>query len=398
MPGEWDPHRIDTKGFYARFVVRKIVLDSLLSWMSDQRKLGADERLYDASAVLSGTMLMASAISGSGPQTFDSNVNLVTLLPKVARQRDAFYERLMNGAKGARRTRLRKEAKLTQQPFGHIRQHLNITLARYGARQVQDRHVSRLYAQLGYPQASREQSSLVPAASARFETEIEWRLVSAQRGLQRGEVDEVKRLLAEVEDHLDRGIGVRGAALADPWNIIGFQGMFPLFSSREDVVPDQRIADLIEIVESLFGIYSLALGEAAAVSDPETFTSLSSAFERRAQWWDKFGASTVEDLPKVLGTGKQWQSVSARGFDPPAFKHGDRPAKRRAIFRSGGRMWNNSESVKSYALVVDVLCVRRRDYVAAMGLLIQWLEQQRKRPARSGRVIRFTPCLTAGSR
>ena len=98
--GEWDPHRIDTKGFYARFVVRKIVLDSLLSWMADQRKLSADERLYDASAVLSGTMLMASAISGSGPQTFDSNVNLVTLLPKVARQRDAFYERLMNEAKG----------------------------------------------------------------------------------------------------------------------------------------------------------------------------------------------------------------------------------------------------------------------------------------------------------
>ena len=156
--GEWDPHRIDTKGRYTRFVVRKIVLDSLLSWMADQRKLSADERLYDASAVLSGTMLMASAISGSGPQTFDSNVNLVTLLPKVARQRDAFYERLMNGAKGTRRTRLRKEAKLTQQPFGHIRQHLNITLARYGARQVQDRHVSRLYAQLGYPQAAREQS------------------------------------------------------------------------------------------------------------------------------------------------------------------------------------------------------------------------------------------------
>jgi len=28
----------------------------------------------------------------------------------------------------------------------------------------------------------------VPAASARFETEIEWRLVSAPRGLQRGAV------------------------------------------------------------------------------------------------------------------------------------------------------------------------------------------------------------------
>lgn len=364
--GEWDPHRIDIKGFYSRFVVRKIVLDSLLAWMTDQRKLSAEERLYDASAVLSGTMLMASAISGSGPQTFDSNVNLVTLLPKVARQRDAFYERLMNGAKGARRTRLRKEAKLTQQPFGHIRQHLNITLARYGARQVQDRHVSRLYAQLGYPQASREQSSLVPAASARFETEIEWRLVSAHRGLQRGEVPEVKRLLAEVEDHLDRGIGC--GALADPWNIIGFQGMFPLFSSREDVVPDQRIADLIEIVESLFGIYSLALGEAAAVSDPETFASLMSAFERRAQWWDKFGASTVEDLPKVLGH-ESWQSAVRVASTLRAWREAGEASGDISFWRTHVE---NFESVKSYALVVDVL-LRRRDYVAAMGLLIQWL-------------------------
>ncbi|HUE13448.1 MAG TPA: hypothetical protein VMR25_04735 [Planctomycetaceae bacterium] len=364
--GEWDPYRIDTKGRYTRFIVRKIVLDSLLSWMAEQKKLSPEERLYDASAVLSGTMLMASAISGSGPQTFDSNVNLVTLLPKVARQRDAFYERLMSTAKGARRTRLRKEAKLTQQPFGHIRQHLNIALARYGARQVQDRHVSRLYAQLGYPQAAREQSALVPAASARFETEIEWRLVSAQRGLQRGEVDEVKRLLAEVEDHLDRGIAC--GALADPWNILGFQGMFPLFSSREDVVPDQRIGDLIEIVENLFGVYSLALGEAAAVSDAETLSALSSAFERRAQWWDKFGASTVEDLPKVFGR-ESWQSAVRVANTLRAWREAGEASGDISFWRTHVEQF---ESVKSYALVVDVL-LRRRDYVAAMGLLIQWL-------------------------
>jgi len=364
--GEWDPHRIDNKGRYTRFVLRKIVLDSLLSWMAEQKKLNAEERLYDASAVLSGTMLMASSISGSGPQTFDSNVNLVTLLPKVARQRDAFYERLMSSAKGVRRARLRKEAKLTQQPFGHIRQHLNIALARYGARQVQDRHVSRLYAQLGYPQAARDQSALVPAASARFETEIEWRLVSAQRGLQRGEVPEVRRLLAEVEDYLDRGIAC--GALADPWNILGFQGMFPLFSSREDVVPDQRIGDLIEIVESLFSVYSLALGEAAAVSDPETVSALSSAFERRAQWWDKFAASTVEDLPKVFGR-ESWQSAVRVAATLRAWREAGEASGDISFWRTHVEHF---ESVKAYALVVDVL-LRRRDHVAAMGLLIQWL-------------------------
>jgi hypothetical protein len=364
--GEWDPHRIDTKGRYTRFVIRKIVVDSLLQWMTEQKKLSADERLYDASAVLSGTMLMASSISGSGAETHDSTVNLISLLPKVARQRDAYYERLMTEATGARRGRLRKEAKLTQQPFGHIRQHLNIALARHGARQVQDRHVSRLYAQLGYPQAAREQSALVPVASARFETEIEWRLVSAQRCLERGDVRDVPKLLAEVEEHLDRGISC--GALADPWNILGFQGMFPLFSSREDVVPDQRVADLIEIVESLFGVYSLALGEAAAASDEEALKELSSAFERRAQWWDKFAATTVEDLPKVFGM-ESWKSAVRVANTLRAWREAGKSAGDISFWRTHVAQF---ESIKAYALVVDVL-LRRRDFVAAMGLLIQWL-------------------------
>ena len=246
---------------------------------------------------------------------------------------------------------------------------------------MQDRHVSRLYAQLGYPQASREQSSLVPAASARFETEIEWRLVSAHRGLQRGEVLEVKRLLGEVEDHLDRGIGC--GALADPWNIIGFQGMFPLFSSREDVVPDQRIADLIEIVESLFGIYSLALGEAAAVSDPETFASLSSAFERRAAVVGQVRRLDRRGFAESPGPGKL--AVGRRASLPRSVR-GARRAKRRAIFRFGGRTSSTSNPSSRTRLVVDVL-LRRRDYVAAMGLLIQWLSNSEKRRARGGRLF-----------
>lgn len=41
---------------------------------------------------------MASAISGSGPQTYDSSVSLTSLLPIVARQRDHFYQRLLDTA------------------------------------------------------------------------------------------------------------------------------------------------------------------------------------------------------------------------------------------------------------------------------------------------------------
>jgi len=364
--GEWDPHRIDTKGNYTRFVVRKIVLDALLDWIAGQQKLNEEERYYDAAAVLSGTMLMASSISGSGPECHDSSVNLISLLPKVARQRDAYYERLMNEAKGARRARLRRDAKLTQQPFGHIRQHLNIVLARHGAAQVQDRHVSEIYARIGYPQAAREQSARVPAASARFETEIEWRIVAAGRAVERGATDEAAQLLREIEDHLDRGIDC--GALADPWNILGFQGMFPLFSSREDAVQDQRVAKLAEFMEGLFGVYSRALGEAAALADEEMVANLSSTFERRAAWWDKFATTAVEDVPHVSGRESFESAVRVAGT-LRAWRAAGEAAGDISFWRTHVEHF---ESARAYALVVDVL-LRRQDYVAAMGLLIQWL-------------------------
>ena len=44
--------------------------------------------------MLAGTILMASGISGEGPATFDSTITLAKLLPKIARYRDEFYERL----------------------------------------------------------------------------------------------------------------------------------------------------------------------------------------------------------------------------------------------------------------------------------------------------------------
>ena len=65
MFGEWDPHVIDTKGFYRRFVLRKIILDALLEWVEENNDLPRDEVLYDASAVLCGTMLMASSRGGN---------------------------------------------------------------------------------------------------------------------------------------------------------------------------------------------------------------------------------------------------------------------------------------------------------------------------------------------
>ena len=80
------------------------------------------------------TILMAAGVSGSGPDAHDSATTLATLVPRVARYRDAFYRTLLRRVDASPRRRLRKEQAPTRQPFGGARQHLNAYLARHRAR------------------------------------------------------------------------------------------------------------------------------------------------------------------------------------------------------------------------------------------------------------------------
>src|SRR5262249_38389364 len=217
--GEWAPHHLDGPGGSRRFVVRSIILDALLDWMAHAEDVPADERIREASAVLAGTMLMASSVSGSGPDTHDSNVSLTTLLPKIARQRDAFYSRLLETMKGKHGDRLRREAQLGQQPVGRNRQHLNLYLADYRGRQRERAHLAYLFARMGYAEAAREQAAVIPATSTRFETEMQLRLTLVQFDLDRGQVSSAESRIYEVEDLLMRGIDC--GAIVDPWNILG---------------------------------------------------------------------------------------------------------------------------------------------------------------------------------
>ncbi len=366
--GEWDPHIIDLKGNYRRFIVRKVILDALLSWIDLQKRVSVEEVLFDAAAVLSGTILMASAISGSGPETFDSTVSLTSLLPKVARQRDAFYARLLEASTGARAKRLQKHAKTTQQPFGHVRQHLNFYLAQYGTQQVQRRHLAYLFARMAFPDAARRQAAVIPCAAARFECEVQWRLSAVKQSLDRGDVGSAVKLVTEAEAQLLRGIDC--GALADPWNILGFQGQYPLFTTREDSVPDHRVEVLLHLVEGILESYSRALEEAAARAEGTLEAEILAKFERFTAYWDKFGSTTVEDLPEVSG---QEHLESAR-----------RVAKALAEWRAAGEAAGNIvfwrqhvqdfESAMAYAQVVTAL-LDRHDTVASLGLLMQWLSE-----------------------
>jgi hypothetical protein len=368
MFGEWDPHQIDTKGFYRRFIVRRIILDALVNWMAQHSSLEPEERLYDASAVLCGTMLMASSISGYGPETHDSNVTLTSLLPRVARQRDAFYTRLLEHATGPRAERLRREAEATQQPFGHVRQQLNIELSNYGARQVQYRSLAHLLARMGYADAAQETAAAIPSASIRFECDLQWRIRSAELALDHGDPEAAFRYIREIEDLLHRGIEC--GALVDPWNVLGFQGQYPLFTSREDSVPDQRVDVLLDLMEQTFGVYSGALSEAAAQGLGALREEISTGFEKLADFWDRFATTTVDELPKVSGR-ESWQSARHVADALTGWREAGEAAGDITYWR--GQV-DQFQSAKAYAQVVEAL-LARRDHIASMGLLMQWLSE-----------------------
>lgn len=369
MFGEWDPHQIDISGKYTRFVLRSIVLDALFDWIEKTAaRHPLESVIFEAASVLCGTILMASTISGSGPNTYDSTTSLGTLLPKVAGQRDAFYMRMLESLSGEEGARIRKESKRTRQPFGHVRQSLNLYIANRGASQVQYGHLAYLYARMGYPEASRAAAAMIPALSVRFESEIECRLASGHLALDRGDIHDSAKIVRELEDLLHRGI--HSGALIDPWNILGFQGYFPLFQAREDAINDPRVERLTELLVQIFAFASRVLSEGAAIGDAAASLEVSDRFKNIARQWDRYATDAVSDIPHVKGE-ESWESAI----------QAERVLKEwHAAGESSGDIsfWRQHvtefESVKSFALALDVL-LRKHDRLASMGLLMQWLSQ-----------------------
>jgi hypothetical protein len=366
--GEWDPHRIDNQGRYRRFVVRQVTLDALLDRVRHPEGLSAEEALFEAAAVLAGTILMASGVSGSGPDSHDSTTTLANLMPRIARYRDAFYAQLLDRAAPAYADRLRKEAALTRQPFGGARQHLNQYLARHRAMLLQQRHLALILADMGYPDASRRQASLIPAASVRFWSEIHIRLTTGQAAVERGDLAAATRLAAEAEDLIHRGIAC--GALPDPWNILGFQGQFPLFAGTQEAVHDQRIDQLVYGVEQLLGLYARLLSEAAARGEKDLAKAVRKDMKRLAAWWDRFASVEVSSVRPVHG-GEAYASAKQVAKALGRWHEGGHAAADLAFWR---QHLENFQSAKAFALVVDAL-LRKEDYRAAMGLLVHWLSQ-----------------------
>src|SRR5215470_1753401 len=136
------------------------------------------------------------------------------------------------------------------------------------ASHLQDRRLAQFYAAMGYPAAAREQAAKIAAPAVRFGTEIRIRQTEAGFVADRNKPAEAVRLLGEVEDLLRRGIDC--GALVDPWNILGYQGLFPIFPGREDTVRDPRAEELIHTVGRQFDLYARTTAAAAVAGDTTT--------------------------------------------------------------------------------------------------------------------------------
>ncbi len=377
--GQWDPNRIDNKGYYRRFILQPLAIDSLLARVENAESLGRekDELLYEAAAVLAGTLLMASGTSGNGPQCHGSDVTLATLLPQIAGYRDSFYSQLLERTEGDHGQRLREEAKQMRQSFGVARQGLNQELARRRAVQLQRVHLAQVYARMGYADASLAEARSVRVASARMLCEIYCRLTAGHYAIDRRRLSDVAGYLDEITDLLNRGIEC--GALVDPWNILGFGANYSLFPAIENTVRDYRVDDLIQIVEQTLDLCSRAWAEAAARDDAELEKKFSTRLTQLSDWWDAFGAAQVSGVKPlvakeieistnlVAGALNAWHKAGAASGD----------VKFWALFV------DQFDTSKAFQLVIEGL-LDKDDLVASMALMMQWISQVDYTPLEEG--------------
>lgn len=366
--GQWDPHQIDHHGFYRRFVVQQITLDALMRRLTEEPTLAPEELKFEAAAVLAGTVLMASGISGEGPGAHDSSVTLAKLLPRIAKYRDAFYEQLMQRTSGEHRERLLNEAAQKRQPFGGARQHLNAQLARARASQLEHVHLARIFARLGHVEAAAKQANIVPCASARMLCQIDCLLTTSQLACAAGNLETAADLMPQIIDLLKRSI--QCGAVIDPWNILGFDAHFSLFPALENSVRDHRADELVALMERIWTLYSLVWSEAAASNRSEIAERISRQFKKTASWWHQFATHEVSAVDAV-------DSLAM-------FRAAERVAKALQVWHEGGAasgdvgFWapyaEMFDSPKAYAMVIDSL-LERGDSVASMALMMSWLSQ-----------------------
>lgn len=394
--GHWDEQQIGQDGHFSRFIVHQVTLDALLQRVekdvlpvSDAEPgLARNELMKEAGAVLAGTMLMASGISGDGPGAHHSNVTLGNLLPTIAAYRDQFYHELMERLPSEHHDRLKEEIIVRRQPFGAARQDLNAQLAQRRASQLVNCRLASIYARMGYPDEAEKQSNVVPVAGARIICQIDCLLSSASQILDHrrclGNEPSGGDYLQEALEKIPQAFqlvqrGIECGAIVDPWNIIGFDANYSLFPAIENSVKDHRVYELVDLMERVFAVCSRLWSEAAANDRLDICQEIKSQFRGIADWWRKFAAHEV-------------MAVDAIDSDD-IFYAAELVAKALNLWHKGGAaagdigFWSEHaelfDSPKAYDLVIDAL-MQRDDYKTSTALLIHWLGQSDHIPLQQG--------------
>ena len=375
--GQWDPHMMDQNSTYRRFVLQQVTVDALLDRVAKEKDLPHEETLTEAAVVLAGTMLMASGISGGSANSFSSTTTLVHLLAQIAIYRDSFYTEFLQGLSGSHATRLRHESSIRRQPLGGARQQLNTTLARLRASQVEHVQLARIFARMGSANAAKEEADDVHVPSARILCRIDCLLTVGNQLLRRGELDKAGEVPDQIFDLIQRG--VECGALVDPWNILGFAGNFPRFIGSDSTVIDDRVEEIVQIMEQVFGFLSRLWREAAATDQEALSKRTEERFQTISDWWRKYAAHQVSD---VAATDSQ-----------DALESSQLVARALRLWHQGGaaagdlKFWaphaDLFDSPKAYALVIEAL-LDRRDFVGGMALLVHWLSQAERVGLQSG--------------
>ena len=382
--GTWDLNVIDKDGYYTRFVIHQVTLDGIMqryemayTGESDVSNVPQDEILYEAGAVLVGTMLMGSGICGDGPQAHDSSVTLSSLMPIIAGYRDRFYESLIKKVPSKMKPRLEAEQKRLHQPFGGARQDLNKRLAKRRADQLQRLHLARTFARMGYFDAAKRQTDIISVPSARILCQIDCLITQSHFLADRGKIAESAELIPQMENLLKRGITC--GALVDPWTILGFGAQYSLFPAVDNSVHDHRVDDMIHLLDDVFDLYSRLQKEAAASGNGELQAELSDKMSDLAGWWDQFGSMEVSSVDGFSGMAA-WESAAKVATALAAWHKAGTAAGDIAFW---SRHVERFKSPKAYVLLGEAL-LDQRDPVASMALMMHWLSQADRIPLAEG--------------
>ncbi|MDR3199531.1 MAG: hypothetical protein LBU34_16815 [Planctomycetaceae bacterium] len=382
--GIWDPNLIDKDGYYSRFVIHQVTVDGILRRIenaytgeSEAATIPVDELLYEAGAVLAGTMLMGSGVCGDTPHTYSSETSLTDLMPLIAGYRDRFYEQLLEKIPDKMKPRIQAEKQRLFQPFGGCRQDLNRQLAKRRADQLQRMHLARIFARMGYSEAAQHQTEIISVASARMLTQIDCLITEAHLRIDHEKLEEAAENLPKIEELIRRGINC--GAIVDPWTILGFGATFSLFHTVENSIHDHRVDDLINLLEEIFDLYSRLQKEAAAAGNGNLQADLSDKMSDLAGWWDQYGSTEVSGLESFSGV-EAWESATVVSTALAVWYKAGTAAGDVAFWN---RHVDRFKSTKAYVLLAEAL-LDQQDPVASMALMMHWLSNSEKIPLTEG--------------